>query len=80
MRDTKITCPVCLRKIPYKELPYHLMKAHPRSIWEIYAAELYGISEEERELIFQAIKKAEEIIIKMKEKREREALREDNSQ
>ena len=56
--DIKITCPVCLRKIPYKELPYHLMKAHPQSLWRIYAAEL-RVSEEERKLIFQAIKEAE---------------------
>ena len=42
MNNIRITCPVCLRKLPYKELPDHL------------------VSEEERKLIFQAIKEAEE--------------------
>ena len=56
----RITCPVCLRKFPHKELSDHLIKTHPQSLWRIYAAELYGVSEEERKLIFQAIKEAEE--------------------
>ena len=59
MKDVRITCPVCLRKFPYKELPHHLAKAHPRSLWRIYATEL-RVSEEERKLIFRAIKEAEE--------------------
>ena len=58
MNNIRVTCPVCLRKLPYKELPDHLIKAHPKSLWRIYAAEL-RVSEEERKLIFQAIKEAE---------------------